>query len=55
MNDESFKIDPKNKPRIFSNVMSMKEEKRYSAKVSLRFVIIERKINVRRGQFKQIK
>jgi len=27
MNDESFKIDPKNKPRIFSNVMSMKEEK----------------------------
>ena len=43
MNDESFKIDPKNKPYIFKCNVDERRKTIFSKKVSLRFVIIEKK------------
>ena len=55
MNDNSFKINEENKPRIFSNAVKINNEKVILVKVFLQFAIIERMINVPLGLFKQVK
>ena len=49
LNEESFKINKKNKPRIFANTVQFKNSNTKFQKANLHFVIIEKTINVRLG------
>ena len=51
LNDESFKINEKNKPRIFANTLRIDEKKSSLEKVYSPYVTIEKKINVLLGLF----
>ena len=55
MNDQDFKINNKNKPRVFANTLTIDKEIVNLVKVYLLYVIIERMINARLGPFKQLK
>ena len=52
LNQKEFKINENNKPRIFSNTISLKKRKAPLRKVFLHYVIIEKKISVLHGPFK---
>ena len=55
MNDENFKINEKNKPRIFANTIKI-DNKINSINISISiYVILERMINVHPGQYKHQK
>ena len=47
LNDDRFKVNINNKPRIFSNTIKINNEKSTSEKVILRYVIIGKIINAR--------
>ena len=51
LNDESFKINEKNKPRIFANTLKIDEKESSFGKVYSPYVTIEKKINVLLGLF----
>ena len=55
INNENFKINTENKPRIFANTVKMNEELLLLKKVTLHFVIIEKAINVLLGRFNRQK
>ena len=52
INDNSLKVNEKNKPRIFSNTIKSDSEKSLLKKVYLLFAIIEKMTNVPHGQYK---
>ena len=51
LNQEDFKIDKRNKPRIFSNTINFKENDTKFIKVHLQFVITEKTISVLLGNY----
>ena len=53
LNQEEFKINEKNKPRIFANTINIKKEKAVLKKVCLHYATIEKMISVHPGQFNQ--
>ena len=55
LNDESFKINKNNKPRVFANSIKINKNKSMFGKVFLQFVIIEKRINALHGQSKLVK
>ena len=55
MNDQDFKINNKNKPRVFANTLTIDKENSKFSKSVFTYVIIERMINARLGPFKQLK
>ena len=46
INDETLKVNKKNKPRIFANTIKLNKKIKYLTKVFLQFVTIEKMINV---------
>ena len=52
LNDDRFKVNINNKPRVFANTIKINNEKVASEKVILRYVIIGKIINARHGPLK---
>ena len=53
INNEDFKINDANKPRVFANTLKkLVKQKVYSIKVFLHYVITEKMISALHGQFR---
>ena len=52
LNDDSFKINPQNKPRVFANTVKIKINKLNLQKAYSLYVIIEKRINAPHGLYR---
>ena len=56
LNQESFKIQEDNKPRVFANTIKIEnDQSQFTKSIFLHYVIIEKMINALLGRFKQKK